>query len=515
MDPNAPGIPSSLESVCYYYGLPSKPGLVARSSTELWVEPRGPEAYLTAKELKPVGPHALHAVWESVVASAIEAYLTSQEVAFTSVIIWVGVVPGSLEGTKAVEVAVGCRAILMHHGITDVHVEIRSSEAVLQVKLYMPASPYDPAAQLIEPFTATLGPPICGVKTANLEGTGGFFFTDSKRPGKLFLLTARHVLFHPDRTDNEHQAHSSEQTTKVLLFGHATLQKHIEAINATIGRYERLLTQLSGRSRTLEDQNDETERDRADKLLGEVTRDWGSSADRTIGHVVLSPPFGFDVGPDRYREDWAVVEIDPSCVDKTNFVGNCIDIGPPLPVGKFTPWMYPRSTNPPSFKHPGNRFLNFSGLIPDEQMAKHDKKTLDHNQDSDIMVIKRGSTSGLTVGRLNTLRSVVRHYFEGKPSQSSREVAVYPCDSESGAFSKPGDSGAVVIDGKGRVAGILTGGAGTTKTSDCSYVTSINFIIKRLQEHGYEPDIFPPATVDDLQMLDTSLGSPRPPSPSR
>ncbi|QRV78552.1 hypothetical protein RhiJN_06567 [Ceratobasidium sp. AG-Ba] len=514
MDPNTPGIPSSLESVCYYYGLPSKPALIARSSPEPWVEPRGPEAYLTAKELKPVGPHALlDAVWEPGVASAIESVSGSLTATFSPVIIWVGVVPGSLEGTKAVEVAVGCRAILMNHGITDVHVEIRSSEALLQVKLYMPASPYNPAAQLTEPFTATLGLPICGAETANLEGTGGFFFTDSKRPGKLFLLTARHVFFHPGRTGGEHHAHSSEPTTKVLLFGYATLQKQIEAINATIGRYGGLLAQLAEERRALEDQNDETERDSADKLLGEVTRDWGSPADRTIGHIVLSPPFGFDVGPDRYnREDGAVVEIDSSCVDKTNFVSNCIDIGPPLPVVKFTSWMYPSSTNPPSFKHPGNRFLKISGLIPDEQMAKPDNKTLDHDEDSGIMVIKRGSTSGLTVGCLNALRSVVGHYFEDKPSQSSREVAVYLCDSESGAFSKPGDLGASIIDGKGRVAGILTGGAGTTKPSDCTYVTSVNFITKRLREHGYEPDIFPPATVDDLQMLDTS---PRPSSPSR
>ncbi|QRW07475.1 hypothetical protein RhiLY_06474 [Ceratobasidium sp. AG-Ba] len=155
--------------------------------------------------------------------------------------------------------------------------------------------------------------------------------------------------------------------------------------------------------------------------------------------------------------------------------------------------MHPHPTNSPSFEYPGNR-LDFFGLIPDEQMAKHNNKVLDNDKDSGIMSVKRGGASGLTVGRLNTLRSIVRHYFEGKPSQSSREAAIYPRNSNSGASSEPGDSGTAVIDGKGRVAGILIGGAGTTESFDCTYVTSINFIIKRLQEHGYEPDIFPTAS---------------------
>ncbi|KIK08967.1 hypothetical protein K443DRAFT_498451 [Laccaria amethystina LaAM-08-1] len=129
-------------------------------------------------------------------------------------------------------------------------------------------------------------------------------------------------------------------------------------------------------------------------------------------------------------------------------------------------------------------------------MGKPDNKTLDHDNEPVIMVIKRGGASGLTVGRLNTIRSVLRYYFEGKPGQSSREVAVYPRNSKSGAFSEPGDSGSVVIDGTGRVAGILTGSAGAMKLSDCTYMTSINFLVKRLQANGYKPNIFP--TADDL-----------------
>jgi len=47
--------------------------LIVHSSAELWVEPKGPEAYLY-----------LASIWEPVVASAIEEYLGSLDVAWTS-----------------------------------------------------------------------------------------------------------------------------------------------------------------------------------------------------------------------------------------------------------------------------------------------------------------------------------------------------------------------------------------------------------------------------------------------
>ena len=109
------------------------------------------------------------------------------------------------------------------------------------------------------------------------------------------------------------------------------------------------------------------------------------------------------------------------------------------------------------------------------------------------MVPKNGNTSGLTVGRLNSIRSFVRHYFKGQPSETSREVAVLPRSSKSGAFSAPGDSGSVVVDGKGRVCGMLTGGDGATDVSDVAFVTSIRFLLKRFREQGIEANIFPKA----------------------
>lgn len=107
------------------------------------------------------------------------------------------------------------------------------------------------------------------------------------------------------------------------------------------------------------------------------------------------------------------------------------------------------------------------------------------------MVLKRGNASNLTVGRLNTIRPIVREYFEGKLSEMSKEVCVLPRTSKSGPFSANGDSGSVVIDGMGRVCGIITGGDRATDVSDCTFVIPISFLIKRLADFGIKANILP------------------------
>ena len=229
-------------------------------------------------------------------------------------------------------------------------------------------------------------------------------------------------------------------------------------------------------------------------FFAEVSRDWKKQENRVLGHIVLSPPIGLSVG-EGFTEDWAMIEIDGSKVDSTNFVGNVIDLGTTIAIAKFTLWMSPHPANPPSFKFPGNRLLKFYGTIPDEEMWKPSQRTLDHDNDPVIMVIKRGYASNLTVGRLNTIRSFTRVYFDGKSGEMSKEIAVLPRNSESRSFSEPGDSGSPVVDGKGRIAGLLTGGAGVTDASDCTYVTSINFLLKRMAEYGLMANLSPSLTA--------------------
>ena len=59
-----------------------------------------------------------------------------------------------------------------------------------------------------------------------------------------------------------------------------------------------------------------------------------------------------------------------------------------------------RNSSSHSFDFPGDRLLKLRGTITDDEMRK--PTTFDQNGDGCIMVLKRGRTTGLTVGRANT-----------------------------------------------------------------------------------------------------------------
>ncbi|PIL35574.1 hypothetical protein GSI_02302 [Ganoderma sinense ZZ0214-1] len=111
-------------------------------------------------------------------------------------VIMIGVSPDSVSAKLGLQVGVQCRSILLGQQIEDVHVIVYESKYRLLASMYKPVITANPVAIVCEPFSTTLGIPICDAKTTSIEGTGGTFFPDITKPGKLFLLTARHVLFH-------------------------------------------------------------------------------------------------------------------------------------------------------------------------------------------------------------------------------------------------------------------------------------------------------------------------------
>lgn len=59
------------------------------------------------------------------------------------------------------------------------------------------------------------------------------------------------------------------------------------------------------------------------------------------------------------------------------------------------------------------------------------------------------------------------------------------------AFSDRGDAGSAVVAGDGKLAGLLTGGAGVTKVSDCTYITSIDAILEGLAAFSFKANLYP------------------------
>jgi hypothetical protein len=63
-------------------------------------------------------------------------------------------------------------------------------------------------------------------------------------------------------------------------------------------------------------------------------------------------------------------------------------------------------------------------------------------------------------------------------------LTILSFDMSSGTFSAKGDSGSVVVDGAGRVVGIVTGGGGATDSIDVTYVTPITFVMEIVRRYN-------------------------------
>lgn len=151
-----------------------------------------------------------------------------------SVVIWVGVEPGSLSTERGIQVAVGLRTFLLANSIEDVHVEIRESVVTTFAKMYKPALTSNPTVQVREPFSTALGITICAENTPNVQGTATLFFTDSSKPHKLFLLAAKHVLFCVDEDNGHYEYRGSGSRRNVLLLDTNGLEARIEDIEKEI-----------------------------------------------------------------------------------------------------------------------------------------------------------------------------------------------------------------------------------------------------------------------------------------
>ena len=127
------------------------------------------------------------------------------------------------------------------------------------------------------------------------------------------------------------------------------------------------------------------------------------------------------------------------------------------------------------------------GTISDELM--HTPDMWDLGGEPCLMVVKGSNATNTTIGRANGVFSIVRNYFHDMSiNQTSMEWAIINYDSKSEAFSEPGDSGSIIADIRGRIGGMLTGGAGKTKSSDITYATPFWWLLERIKANGF-PDV--------------------------
>jgi hypothetical protein len=350
---------SKLEAESYYAGLPSNPVLVYRSGTTPWKPPTGPEAHLELKELRPVYNHKIATFWADLGPKVCDL-LDSMRVTWTSVdvvrfavvgkapgppVLWIGVMPQgpqSLSSEDAHTAAVGCQELLESYKITDVEIEFRESVFTRSTgpKLLESVSSTNVSASVRGPLTPALGLQIAAQATPYFEGTGALYISEGGNSDKVYILSARHVVFPPIEGNNElyDRTNVSQPCLGALMPGPKAFRTLLDSTMAKIGESKSLVDDYRkilkvGRDaeerRIAEDtlREEEATVKALDQFHDEITKCWSDEGQRILGHITYSPPIRARTGAEGYDEDWALIELDRSKIDWGTFKGNVIDLG--------------------------------------------------------------------------------------------------------------------------------------------------------------------------------------------
>ncbi|KAI6149868.1 hypothetical protein BKA82DRAFT_8377 [Pisolithus tinctorius] len=503
------------EATTYYCGLPSKPTLVFRTrppSEKL----TGPETYLVKREIRPVFDDKFAAVWEEM-GTRIYEYLDSATIRWTTIdvvrfaepgkhvgpiVLWVGVRPGSLSRKLAQVAALACEKILLSFQIVGVEIAFR--ESVFRrssSKLLNYVATINPTASIRSPLTAALGLCIASLPTQYAEGTGALYLSTGHHSETVYVLTARHVVFPPKDVQNKlyHRTQNDQCPVEVILSGPEAFQgiltsAMVKITNDTVmvDQYQKQLHKLQQREASPDADGIEAERavvesslrvakasiKEINKFHSNVTKVWSQEKHRVIGHVLYAPPITVGASTKRYTEDWALIELDRNKINWANFRGNVIDLGTEITPGKFTSMMNPDQTAPSTFEYPHDRLFPIQGIVPEDELAS--PKMREADGEPCIPLFKNGGKTNTTIGRGTGIKSFVRDYSLDGTAQTSMEFAILAYD-KSAAFSDRGDSGAVIVDGQGRVAALLIGGSGQADYTDITYGTPFEWLLERIK----------------------------------
>ena len=363
---------STAEAMYYYAGISrSPPKLVFRTSKTPWVKPTGPEAYRHLKQLREVYGHKLNDHWDNTIGPEVLDLLDQQQVRFSSVdvvrfrsgkdtdivispvVLWIGVLPGSLLAEEAFSSANGLLELLKGHGIHDVDVEYRESvyRSLTGPKLYEPASNLNPIKSVIDPLTTSLGLPIANAKTPHAEGTLSFYFAEGGESEDILAATARHVLFPSDDANNSYtRTNPSMPRRDVLLMGTKAWDNYLQSVQIQItslgitaeihnDEIKRLETKVVGtddpaKKATYEEELEvtrgllaktRTEVGVLEELYKTTKEEWETPNQRIIGHIVHSPPITFSTPPHPFTMDLAIIQLEKekfsNCDGNMNVLG--------------------------------------------------------------------------------------------------------------------------------------------------------------------------------------------------
>lgn len=534
------GPPTDEERQLYYKGLPSRPNLVARSSTHDWVNTysfdriRGWYSYADPNlyVLRPVGsyPH-LHRLWNNASSSLRVQILQALSRADWTAIdilrvcingqnpitLMVAVSPGSLTWNEGYAIARECKSIFARYGIF-LDCEIRESVVTFctadQLETSSTAdasadSSADSTNKTSSPkpfqlfsgplpenddwmyahtwtnFSDVLGTTIAMKDRDSLTGTKGLYLSLSpSSPGaepKILALTCRHVVI-DSKTEGGLETYCRPESAPfkdVIQVGQPDYEDMVKSLERRISSYRKDSEHFNGwRPCSPYAKN-------ALSLQDAITP-FNAASSRVFGQLLHSPELNTTATEAQWLRDWALIELLPgSHQSPLSLIKNKVDIGS---VVDFLTALFGRKRVVMDMKAEYGCQTMQSSVVPIDQIFKSDCTA----EDESIMVIKYGLRGTFTLGLGNTLKSIVRHSeAPGGVKQESEAwgiVSVVParvCLQE--PFSIAGDSGACVWDMERRPAGMITAGSGSSEqVYDITYAQPLEGILDDMNSCGYD-----------------------------
>lgn len=521
---NSSSPPSNREATLYYWGLPSCPRLVARSSTHVWEDPGPvdggpftyPPSFLTFKSFRPAaGDPLLHRLWNDATSSlriqivdalsaadwtAVDILRVGRVGGFRTTLL-VSVKPKTLSWSQAHRITLLCKAILEEHGIDNVHCEIRESTVTSCASIFPrrtpPAAASAPAASALAAVPSQfqlssaastnlladrvdlsdcLGTRISMKDDDTRVGTKGIYLSlkpsNTQDKPKLVALACQHVV-------GSHESRG----LRTRLQGSRTPR---EAIQIDQPEYNRRFQRV----------------DDVDDLVREM-KPYADSSSRTFGTLLYSPEPRYSralrdtPGYDPWLRDWALIELLPSRHQAPlGTLTNNVFVGPvdhlrSIVRHNMTGWRGYWKLRVPVALTGTVRLSN--AVVPMSELFKPA-----HGADDDeptMLVAQSGAGGQPTVGLGNSLKSLVRRdgALDGGVESYSEEWAITSLtgirDFQT-AFSSRGDSGSCVWDIQTRrpAAIIMAGVHGPLPygNNDVTYAQPLERLLDDIRGYGFD-----------------------------
>ncbi|EJD54918.1 hypothetical protein AURDEDRAFT_110315 [Auricularia subglabra TFB-10046 SS5] len=478
-----------------------------------WPRREGPEAQPFARRLFPVYDHPIMAAWTGILDSVI-AYLVGRNLPFSAVmglgwgnqgdatafcplVVTIGVEPGAVTFSDAQTAANHVKdSIIGAAGFSGIDVAIwewQTSFSALGPKLpSLDPLVNDDVVNFTHRFSSVLGLAIAPYKHPSLEGTVALYLRRGNDSDRVLALTVAHVARPAIGNPSNHGLTDGGHRDGIIALGEKGYHDAVRRIEARIGtlygiaaesqeKIDRLLQRQAEASEPSADIDAALRRmqekivdatsniEQLDKLHTRVSKTMGSPEKRVIGHVLHSEPIRVSSAPERFTIDWAVIELTDDAFNWPEFKGNKVYIGDDFNKETFRELMFPWAADSGDFKYPQDGLLQVFGVVPEREICRPLQRS--GTGDLALPVIKNGLTTGSTVGWVNGLKSVVRHYTSCGLTFDSLETTFLPYGNR-GAFSAPGDSGSIILDRTGRIVALLTGGGGLTEEHDLTFGTA-------------------------------------------